>query len=511
MEKSLKIVLVSLGVVILAIIMFLFLNYKPTYTIKFDTAGGNEISDQIVKKGELIVRPANPIKDNYVFTNWYYNGEVFDFSVPVTKNMTIVAGFEESKVKYTVRFENETEVKTYVVEKGKLVVEPNEPTKEGYVFLGWYVKDTKFDFSTPIVNNIVLKAKFVAKDKKIYEVSFNTAGGSNVKTQKVEKDSVVTKPNSPTKSGYKFDGWYLNDKKFDFNTKITSNITLTAKWIKAYQVTFDSDGGSKIKTQEVAEGNKMTKPSNPTKSGYKFDGWYLNDKKFDFNTKITTNITLKAKWLELVKYTITFDTAGGSKVKNQEVFEGGKITKPENPTKEGYDFKEWQLDGKAYNFNTPVNKNIELVAVWTKKLVKYKVTFNSMGGSEVASKEVNEGEKVTKPEVPTKKGYVFKEWQLNGKTYDFNTPINKNIELVAVWEEAAKNYTFKISLVDDYSPDRVINVYADGKEITFKYIKIDGITICSGKNPTVNKAEIEGITIITVELNDGRTITAKKA
>lgn len=366
MEKSLKIVLVSLGVVILAIIMFLFLNYKPTYTIKFDTAGGNEISDQIVKKGELIVRPANPIKDNYVFTNWYYNGEVFDFSVPVTKNMTIVAGFEESKVKYTVRFENETDVKTYVVEKGKLVVEPNEPTKEGYVFLGWYVGDTKFDFSTPIVNNIVLKAKFVAKDKKIYEVSFNTAGGSNVKTQKVEKDSVVTKPNSPTKSGYKFDGWYLNDKKFDFNTKITSNITLTAKWIKAYQVTFDSDGGSKIKTQEVAEGNKMTKASNPTKSGYKFDGWYLNDKKFDFNTKITTNITLKAKWLELVKYTITFDSDGGSKVKNQEVFEGEKVTKPADPTKEGYKFVKWQLNGEDYDFEKIVTRDIELKAVWEK-------------------------------------------------------------------------------------------------------------------------------------------------
>jgi uncharacterized repeat protein (TIGR02543 family) len=510
MEKSLKIVLISLGVVILAIIMFLFLNNKPTYTIKFDTTGGNEISDQKVQEGKIITKPTDPTKEGYLFSNWYYNGEIFDFSTPVTNNMTLIAGWEGSKVKYTIRFENEGEVKTYTVEKDGLVIEPNEPTKEGYVFLGWYLDDNKFDFNTPITKNIVLKAKFVAQEVQIYEVSFNTDGGSNVKTQKVEKDAKATKPSNPTKKGYKFDDWYLNNKKFDFNTKITSNITLTAKWLKAYQVTFDSNGGSKIKSQEVGEGLKVTKPSNPTKAGYKFDGWYLDDKKFDFNTKITTDITLTAKWIELEKYTVTFDTDGGSEISSKEVSEGEKVAKPSNPTKAGYVFKEWQLDGKTYNFNSPVTKNITLKAVWTKELAKYTVTFDSNGGSEVSSKEVSEGSKVTKPSNPTKAGYVFKEWQLDGKTYDFNTPVTKNIKLVAVWEEVAKNYTFKVSLVDDYSPDRVITVYADGKEISFKYIKIDGVTLCSGKNPTVNKSEIDGITSITVVLNDDRSVTAKK-
>ena len=441
MEKSLKIVLISLGVVILAIIMFSFLNYKPTYTIKFDTTGGNEISDQKVQKGKLITKPTDPNKDGYIFSNWYYNGKIFDFSTPVNNNMTLIAGWEGSKVKYTVRFENEGEVKTYTVEKDGLVIEPNEPTKEGYVFLGWY----------------------------------------------------------------------LNDKKFDFNTKITSNLTLTAKWVKAYQVTFDSNGGSKIKSQEVALGLKVTKPSNPTKAGFKFDGWYLDDKKFDFNTKITTDITLTAKWTELEKYTVTFDTDGGSEISSKEVNEGEKVAKPSNPTKAGYIFKEWQLNGKTYNFNSPVTKNITLKAVWTKELAKYTVIFDTNGGSEVSSKVVSEGSKVTKPSNPTKAGYVFKEWQLDGKTYDFNTPVTKNIKLVAVWEEVAKNYTFKVSLVDDYSPDRVITVYADGKEISFKYIKIDGVTLCSGKNPTVNKSEIDGITSITVVLNDDRSVTAKKS
>ena len=440
MKKKIACVIGAIVAVLIVVALVLILNNQK-YVVTFDMQNGQPNFEQRVKKGNTAYEPSDPTREGYVFLGWYYNGEIFDFNTPVTNNMTLIADWEESKVKYTVRFENEGEVKTYTVEKDGLVIEPNEPTKEGYVFLGWYLNDKKFDFNTSITKNIVLKAKFVAGEVQLYEVSFNTDGGSSVKAQKVEKDSKATKPSNPTKKGYKFDDWYLNDKKFDFNTKITADMTLTAKWVKAYQVTFDSDGGSKIKSQEVANGLKVTKPTNPTKDGFRFDGWYLNDKKFDFNTEITADITLTAKWTELAKYTVTFDTNGGS---------------------------------------------------------------------EISSKEVNEGEKVAKPSNPTKAGYVFKEWQLDGKTYVFNTPVTKNIKLVAVWEEVAKNYTFKVSLVDDYSPDRVITVYADGKEISFKYIKIDGVTLCSGKNPTVNKSEIDGITSITVVLNDDRSVTAKK-
>ena len=510
MKKKIAYIVGAVVAILIVIVIVLILNNQK-YVVTFDMQNGEPKFEQRVKKGNTAYEPSDPKKEGYVFLGWYYNGEIFDFNTPVTNNMTLIAGWEGSKVKYTVRFENESEVKTYTVEKDGLVIEPNEPTKEGYVFLGWYLNDNKFDFNTPITKNIVLKAKFVAHEVQIYEVSFNTDGGSSVKTQKVEKDAKATKPSNPTKKGYKFDAWYLNNKKFDFNTKITSNITLIAKWVKAYQVTFDSNGGSKIKSQEVGEGLKVTKPSNPTKVGYKFDGWYLDDKKFDFNTKVTTDITLTAKWTELEKYTVTFDTGGGSEIGSKEVNEGEKVAKPSNPTKAGYVFKEWQLDGKTYNFNSPVTKNITLKATWTKELAKYTVTFDTNGGSEVSSKEVSEGSKVTKPSNPTKAGYVFKEWQLDGKTYDFNTSVTKNIKLVAVWEEVAKNYTFKVSLVDDYSPDRVITVYADGKEISFKSIKIDGVTLCSGKNPTVNKSEIDGITSITVVLNDDKSVTAKKS
>ena len=65
---------------------------------------------------------------------------------------------------------------------------------------------------------------------------------------------------------------------------------------KEYIVTFDSNGGSSIEAVIVKENEKVTKPKDPTRDGYKFNGWYLNDKSYDFDTKVTENITLKAQW-----------------------------------------------------------------------------------------------------------------------------------------------------------------------------------------------------------------------
>lgn len=74
---------------------------------------------------------------------------------------------------------------------------------------------------------------------------------------------------------------------------------------------------------------------------------------------------------------------------------------------------------------------------------KHVVTFNSDGGSSVVKQSVEEGNKATKPKDPTKKDYTFIEWQLDGKKYDFNTIISKDIALKAIWKknEVSNNST----------------------------------------------------------------------
>ena len=83
---------------------------------------------------------------------------------------------------------------------------------------------------------------------------------------------------------------------------------------------------------------------------------------------MNADITLKAVWRangqQPTTYTVTFDTDGGSAVAAQTVKAGETATKPTNPTKGGYDFVEWQLNGVAYDFSTKVNADITLKAVW---------------------------------------------------------------------------------------------------------------------------------------------------
>ena len=186
MKKEIACILGTIVTILIVVAVILVLN-NQSYVVTFDMQNGEPKFEQRVKKGNTAHEPSEPKKEGYIFSNWYYNGEIFDFSTPVTNNMTLIAGWEESKVKYTVRFENEGEVKTYTVEKDGLVIEPNEPTKEGYVFLGWYLDDNKFDFNTPITKNIVLKAKFVAQEVQIYEVSFNTDGEVVLRLKKLKK------------------------------------------------------------------------------------------------------------------------------------------------------------------------------------------------------------------------------------------------------------------------------------------------------------------------------------
>lgn len=211
-----------------------------------------------------------------------------------------------------------TSVRTQTVKHGEYAVYKST-SRPGYEFLGWYLNGEKYDFSTPVTEKITLVAKWEKKasenpsdDKEIYIVDFDSNGGSRVSSQKVEEGGKVVRPSNPTRDCYDFVGWYTNaslTKKYDFSTPVTSDMTLYAKWEdngtckETYRVKFDSNGGTSVATQRVDEGDRATEPRDPTRSGYTFLGWYLNGRKFSFNTRIYEDITLEAKWeKEEVKY-----------------------------------------------------------------------------------------------------------------------------------------------------------------------------------------------------------------
>ena len=135
------------------------------------------------------------------------------------------------------------------------------------------------------------------------------------------------------------------------------------------------------------------------------------------------NITLKAQW-EINQYTITFDTNGGSEIAPITQDYGTEITAPANPTRKGYTFKGWDKEIPK----TMPAENITLKAQW--EINQYTITFDTNGGSEIAPITQDYGTEITAPDKPTRKGYTFKGWD---KEIPETMPA-ENITVKAQWK-----------------------------------------------------------------------------
>lgn len=254
-------------------------NKAYTYTLDSQTSGIVEININQTTSKALYIKE---IKMTY--------------SDSVMYNVLFFDGTEE----YTKYF-------TKVEENGKLI-RPTDPEKEGYVFVGWYTEPeliNEYKFNSTVSADLKLYAKFeesVAVETQT--VTFMKDAETLFDTSVVKKGNTVGVPAEPTNDGYSFAGWYTDVKcttAYDFNLPVNTDITLYAKWLAKYTVSFDTDGGSTVESQTVVTGNKATKPAvNPTKKGYNFVGWYIDNTyttEFDFeNTIITDNTTIYAKF-----------------------------------------------------------------------------------------------------------------------------------------------------------------------------------------------------------------------
>ena len=180
--------------------------------------------------------------------------------------------------------------------------------------------------------------------------------GGTYATQIVQAGEKAIEPDVPSRQGYQFTDWYLDDTKYDFNTAVTGNMTLTAKWTaNSYTITFDTDGGSAIAPITQDYGTQITAPADPTREGYTFIGW---DKAIPA-TMPAEDLTVTAQW-RINQYTIAFDTDGGSAIAPITQDYGTQITAPADPTREGYTFIGWD---KAIPATMPA-ESITITAQW---------------------------------------------------------------------------------------------------------------------------------------------------
>ena len=253
-----------------------------------------------------------------------------------------------------------------------------------------------------------------------YTVTFQSEGGSEVASQ-IRANTPADQPADPTKEGYTFIGWYNGESEWNFETPVTADLTLTAKWqINRYTITFDTAGGSEVPSITQDYGTAITPPAAPTRTGYTFAGWDRESP----TTMPAGDMTITARWT-VNQYTITFKPEnGGQDIVIKQDY-GTAITAPANPTKTGYTFAGWD---KTIPSTMPA-ENITLTARWT--VNQYTITFKpENGGQDIVIKQ-DYGTAITAPANPTKTGYTFAGWD---KTIPSTMPA-EDMTITARWTE----------------------------------------------------------------------------
>lgn len=208
------------------------------------------------------------------------------------------------------------------------------------------------------------------------EATFTADGTTFAPAQTIDRGEKFTKPAAPYKENHTFAGWYNGDEKFDFDADTTNDpnvLELVAKWEKSkYTVQFVSDQGS-FADQTIEHGKPIEtdKLTIPIVEGYTFGGWYADEAhktKFDFNTPITGNTTVYAKWTAN-DYEVRFITEHGDPPASQNVKYNGTADDPGTLSAEGYTFIGWYADETyktKFDFTQPIKRNTTVYAKWEK-------------------------------------------------------------------------------------------------------------------------------------------------
>lgn len=348
----------------------------PYVTLVYGNGAGDGTIQQ-TRYNEPMIMPEEPVRDGHSFTGWFTDSGCtigYDWEQGVTSPITLYAGWEENEiVEHTVSFDidgGSVPMESVTVSDGASFTFPAySGVKDGYIFGEWEIGGTGYAVGDTfqVTSDVIVKAVWTVRT---YTVTFDPNGGSAVESVTVEHGSIVEKPNDPVRSGYTFARWELNGEKYTFDSPVTSDITLKARWkaivvpVVEHTVSFNPNGGSQVPSQTVRDGSKAVKPEDPVREGHTFDGWFLGNEKYDFTKPVTSDIKLTAQWTS-IEFTVSFDTDGGSEMDPQTVPYGLTVSTPDEPTREGFTFQGWYLGDELYDFQTPVMGDITLTAHWT--------------------------------------------------------------------------------------------------------------------------------------------------
>ena len=443
--------------------IYLTADWTPkSYTVKFDTNGGTTIADKILTWDDMVLEGvSDPEKPGYDFAGW-----TFDGGNVLTRTTYANLAADDTVTSITLTAQWTLHLYTVTLDanggtfdaSGSTVAQDTMqvtyggnfeqmpiPRYKGYFFRGWYDEqwggrqygdeDGRGTYTYDKTEDCTLYALW--EEAPLCTVTFNPNGGTltGAETCQEKQNERIQRPyEEPIREGYYFRGWYKDadcTQMWDFDDPIPGNMTLYAGWdILSYVIRVRLENGEQDIIINQNYGTPVTVPDDPTREGYTFIGWDI-----PFPAKMPAKITtITAQWT-INQYTITFDTAGGSEIDSIEQDYDTAITAPDAPTKEGYTFIGWDTTVPK---KMPA-KDMTVKARW--QINRYKITFDTDGGSEIDPIEQDYDTAITAPDNPTKEGYAFIDWDT---TVPAKMPA-RDMTIKALWKDIEKP-TGKISL-----------------------------------------------------------------
>ncbi|MDD4388002.1 MAG: InlB B-repeat-containing protein [Bacilli bacterium] len=480
---------------------------KPKYEVSFnlDYEGAPSIPSQVVKHGFKAIAPETPTREGYDFLGWYLGENEFNFDSLIIGITELYAKWDINKYKLTLPNDVESNVPNldavpYGTEVTLTVNAPRGKALNKLIVDGIDItsnlEGNKYSFV--MLKDILVEVEFIDEGVELVKVIFDYNHHSIIHEVEIEKGETVLEPIQSTRYGYEFLGWYLGEVEtpFNFSTPINENITLTARWSDLgyveeiiYETGFESsegftastkydntelkiDGlqgrqwktyyGTSSTTGAITDSQSMQMrwySSASTNFGYTYTDFVLDYiTKVTFNAlntsgnniEVTVSIDQGENWIAPEVFQLTT-----SKVKYEynvpfEHLEKGimirfKLIIPTTPTSGSRITLD---DVKIYRFGMP------------RETFEVSFDLNYPDAPLMDSVFVKDGDKLSRPANPTRDGYSFKEWQLNGNAFDFNTPVSDNIELVAIWEEEGEPSSEPVTVTASYSGDTTTNMTA---------------------------------------------------
>ena len=469
--------------------------------LSYDPNGGTDKPDPVIitnfDNAEVTITALKPSKDGFVFLGWSKNPGALtpdpDLAagkkITLTESITIYAIWGIEFI-YDANGGTNAPASVNSNSIGEVKISSKEPTKEGYLFLGWATEsDAVLPNPVIVANNTVT----ITEKTTVYAVwgvglKYDSNGGINAPDPMLVDAysgvEVTISEEEPTRKGYIFDGWSYdkNATKHDADLEAGKKITLNgskiiyAVWVS--ELIYDANDGAFAEGTAGLDGNVVKDKSDgkgtvtiisdePTKDGYTFVGWSASsatdaipDPRFKAGKTVTIagETTLYAVW----GGTLTFELNGGENTPNSIVDKGAVKLPSDKPTKRGYTLIGWDTEANkdttdpAYklwkndetgasvpnNETYDLQKDTTLYAVWGGKL-----SYDANGGKQAPGFQVMDknGECVISRIEPLRTGYTFLGWSDNDQATtpkykyesaddaDKKITVTHNVTLYALW------------------------------------------------------------------------------